>query len=322
MTPTGHPDPRRAGDARQRGSQAQGYLLVGAPAESPAAEGLRLSGRRTTVRQAPLPLEECGVPMRARKGDLTVRLRCKQWGCASCGPWLKARLRRSIIATCNARPNLRRFYTLTLPGEWHRGRVRDGQVVPNPSWNGATRIEAYQELNRVWAKFAKRMERSTGHRLAYGSVREPHADGTPHIHGIIDDFLPWAKLRDLWNESGGGYADIRYVDTSRVAGYLSKYLSKDGNPPPKGCRKYATGGGVKFENVRPPRPAPRGELVSEWVVERMEVDGSWHPVRMRGHFKGLRDAMVASAELRRLRDVAVDLVVCVVCGADHEVHRT
>lgn len=260
--------------------------------------------------------------MRARKGDLVVSLRCKQWACPSCGPWLKARLRKSIIATCHANPQLRRFYTLTLPSEWHRKMMRGGELVPNPKWNGSTRRQAYEALNDAWSKFAKRVERRLGHRLSYGSVREPHKDGTPHIHGLLDDFFPFAKLTQYWHEAGGGYADIRLVEPQRVSAYLAKYLSKEGNPPPKGCRKYATGGGVRFENVRPPRPPYRGDVASEWIVEKQEVDGSWWAVRARGHYKGLRDAMVHQAELRRLEAVAVDLVVCIICGADHDVHPT
>jgi hypothetical protein len=135
-------------------------------------------------------------------------------------------------------------------------------------------------------------------------------------------FVPKAKLSEWWGESGGGHTQIAYVEPHRVAAYLSKYLSKEGNPPPKGCRKYATGGGVKFENVRPPRPPPREE-VSKWNVERQEVDGSWHAVRAtlsKHQLRYLGDAMRHSLELRRLRDVVDGLVVCVVCGADHEVH--
>lgn len=295
--------PRRAGDGRQAGSQALGTLLVGGPGAAPPGESLALSRRRTTVRQTQLQEEDCAVPMRARQADVVVRLRCKQWGCKSCGPWLKRRLRKSIVQACNLNTQLRRFYTLTLGSEWHRWKHGpNGDLVPNPAWNGSTRAEAYQELNRVWAAFAKRMERKLGHRLAYGSVREPHKNGTPHIHGLMDMFVSKEKLSQFWAEAGGGHTQIAWVEPHRVAAYLSKYLSKEGNPPPKGCRKYATGGGVKFENVRPPRP-PRKEDASPWIVERQEVDGSWHTVRARltrNQVNNLGDAMRHRAELARL----------------------
>lgn len=210
----------------------------------------------------------------------TQAMRCKLWGCRECGPWLKRRLRRSIAAACNARPDLRRFFTLTLPGEWHPTRLAGGRRVPNPAWNGQDTAAAYAFMAAAWTKFAKRVERHFGRRLSYGTVKEPHADGTPHFHGLVDAYIPHAKLAQFWAEVGGGYCDIRLVDTHRVSAYLSKYLSKDGQAPPRGHRKYATGGGVRFENVRPPRPPPQPRLRPaasrpEWVVEAVGPGGRW-----------------------------------------------
>ena len=234
-------------------------------------------------------------------------MRCKRWGCPECGPWLKRRLRKAIAAAAQER-DLRRFFTLTLPSEWHPTTSRSGQRRPNPNWNGRPVKDAYAELSAAWHRFQKKVNAHNapkarrrprgqargpkhaapvkGPRLAYGLVREPHKDGTPHFHGLVDQYLPFQTLSKLWAESGGGYADIRLVDTQRVAAYLSKYLSKDGNPPPKGCRKYATGGGVRFENVRP-KPSAKGTWNVEVKLDKPLGTLEWIPVYDPGTYIGL-----------------------------------
>lgn len=276
-----------AGDARQGGSQATALLSAGGSGgEAPG--GLRLSQDRTSSRAVDglcgdLPVSR--IRARGPNGE-AMPMRCKRWGCPECGPWLKRRLRKAIAAAAQEH-DLRRFFTLTLPSEWHPTTTRGGERRPNPAWNGRPVKDAYAELSAAWHRFQKKVARYNGGRkLAYGLVREPHKDGTPHFHGLVDQYLPFEKLAKLWAASGGGYADIRMVDTQRVAAYLSKYLSKDGNPPPKGCRKYATGGGVRFEHVRP-RPSARGT----WNVE-VKLDAplgtlDWVPVYDPGTYIGL-----------------------------------
>lgn len=224
-------------------------------------------------------LPESRIRVRNLDDGRALPMRCKRWACRDCGPWLKRRLRRAIHCAAD-RHDLRRFVTLTLTGEWHPTRLVGGRRVPNPGWNGRSEADAYRFMSECWVKFQKKVERHRGYKLKYGAVREAHGDGTPHVHGLIDNYLPFAKLQQWWNEVGGGMANIKLVDAQRVAAYLSKYMSKDGRPPPKGFRKYATGGGVRFENVRPPRPPPvprhrPAAAVAEWMVETVNADGSW-----------------------------------------------
>jgi hypothetical protein len=185
---------------------------------------------------------------------------------------MKRRLRRAFCWAAEEHPHLSRFLTVTLTGPWHRETTWGGPRRPNPAWNGSTPREAVQELSRMWAEFCKKVERFSGQRLQYAAVREPHEDGTPHMHALVGSFLPKEKLSQWWADVGGGYTRIELVDPQRVGAYMSKYLSKEVCPVPKGCRKYATGGGVKLREVRgPPRTAPPG---SWWLESRLE-DGRW-----------------------------------------------
>lgn len=246
-------------------------------------------------------------------GD-ALAMRCKSWACPDCRPWLKRRLRQSIVAATEERPQLRRFFTLTMAPGARQLELR----------------ERYRELHRSFGSLCKRIQRREGKRMAYLQVREGHQDGTPHIHGLMDAFRRQNQLLRDWRAVGGGSVNVRFVDPQRVAAYISKYLAKDDQVLPRGCRKYGSGGGVRLHGVRPPggggawRPqvhgrGHRGE--PRWL----DVNGGEFGVAL-----GQMTHVAVSAQLaqrvaqreleRELQHVAAGLDVCVICGGDHQLH--
>lgn len=329
-------------NGRRDGPRAVALPLLLPPSSSAAGEHLQpaavVGGAPSLVKaQNKSPQEGDGTrcrdlpftAIRATNADgQHAALTCKRWRCDDCGRTLKRRLRKAFLGAIEQNPDLRRFFTLTLNGA--------ARNLPLP--------ERYAELSRAFSKFRRRMSRAQGRAFPYALVREPHKDGTPHVHGLTDRFVPFRELAATWAACGGGYVDIRYVDPQRAGAYLTKYLSKDGRPPPKGHRKYAAGGGIKLEGIR-----PKG--AGGWWVEVMgtRLDGSagWvvadpagpHIARLALHRwlddtgPPLREAIAArvaaterDAAQRRLVEpleaLADGLAPCVVCGStDHDVHR-
>lgn len=267
-----------AGRALSGASQAQlAPLVVPAAAKRPArahGESAREPDRRTAPAAAGaftrLPLEQKSLLeegskcrhlpfgiVRARHGDEVAAMSCKQWRCDDCRPMLRKRLRKAFVAATEANPDLRRFFTLTMPGTTRQLDLE----------------QRYVAISAAFQRFRQKMAKLQGRTFPYALVREPHRDGTPHIHGLTDRFIPRKQLQRLWGESGGGVVgvDIKLVDPHRAAAYVSKYLVKDNATMlPKGMRKYASGGGVKLWGVR-----PRGD--GSWFVE-LHSQGRWAPV--------------------------------------------
>lgn len=311
-----------AAPARQRGSQARALLSVVRP-QAPGALACRASEQKslpldgTRCRHMPFAY----IRAAANDSDEMLALSCKRWRCEDCGPGLKKRLRTAFQDAIAANPDLRRFFTLTMPGKTRQLDL-EGRYVA---------------LSKAFAAFRKRMAKIQGRAFPYALVREPHRDGTPHIHGLTDRFVPFAQLRQVWADCGGGYVDIRFVDPHRAAAYLSKYLSKDGNPPPKGMRKYAAGGGVALVNVRPKGKGGHHLEVKtgsgEWIVPSDSGEAfmqlKWLTSRDRERER-LAHRHEAARELNvRLRAEAARVAAlraaravpcCVVCGGAHEVH--
>ncbi len=74
--------------------------------------------------------------------------------------------------------------TLTLPGEWHSART--GKAGGRKSeWNMATPLEAARELQNRWNSVSTRLKQILGKNGLGFSMKEPHADGTAHMHAMI-----------------------------------------------------------------------------------------------------------------------------------------
>jgi hypothetical protein len=164
------------------------------------------------------------------------RQRCKAWGCETCGPKKAVRLRKAIERRAREL-GLGRFLTLTLD--------------PSKLDEGTDPIQYLR--GHVWAKFRIYLKRKYGRSIQYIAVLEHTEAGVPHLHVLVDRFIPQAWISETWDALGGGrVVDIRRVyDMNRVARYLSKYLTKQVIlSAPRGIRRWSVSRGIRlFEKV-------------------------------------------------------------------------
>lgn len=224
---TAQPSPKSGrgfgGSAPDKSDRAAGASGGGAGAEPPPfLDPLRNNckrpvgrgancGRWTLMRQAP------GEPLRF------VRLDCKTWACAYCGP-KKARRAKRAIRDAALRHNLRRFLTLTLDPAKIQG-------------------EPVRYLRGTFAKVRVYLHKRFGRAISYIAILEFQQNGTPHLHVLVDRYIPQPWIASAWQAVGGGrMVDIRYVDLHRVSCYLAKYLTKDllMSAPPRSRRVTAS----------------------------------------------------------------------------------
>lgn len=124
----------------------------------------------------------------------------------------------------------------------------------------------HRHLKQVWRRLRERIRRKISRPLEFITVVEPHKDGRPHLHSMVDAYLDKAWLNDASLAVGGGSTRIEAVKSlERVDRYLSKYLSKEmlSQPMPKGMRRVMTSRGVKLRLSR-----ARTGRVSAWKVVR------------------------------------------------------
>lgn len=138
-----------------------------------------------------------------------IRIDCKCWDCAYCGP-KKARRYRNAIRELAQAHNLRRFLTLTL----------------DPVYMDHEDPVGY--INEAFAKWRIYLKRKLGVSVVYIRILEFQKNGNPHFHILVDRFIPQPLIRNTWEAAGGGrMVFIKYVDIHRIARYLSKYLTKE-----------------------------------------------------------------------------------------------
>jgi hypothetical protein len=137
-----------------------------------------------------------------------IRLDCKTWGCAHCGPKRAKRYKAAIRAVAE-REQLNKFLTLTLDP----AKIKGSPV---------------RYLRRVFNKFRVYLLRKYGKSIKYIAVLEFQKNGNPHLHVLVDRFIRQRWISGVWSALGGGkIVDIKFVDVHRVSRYLSKYLTKE-----------------------------------------------------------------------------------------------
>lgn len=138
-----------------------------------------------------------------------ARLGCKRWTCPRCGAKKAKRLRRAIIGTAIDK-GLNRFLTLTLD--------------PKTCSPG----ESATYSRQCWNKFRTYLKRKFGISISFITISEFQKNGYAHLHILVDRYINQAWIKSAWQGIGGGkIVFITQVDIHRVAGYLSKYLTKD-----------------------------------------------------------------------------------------------
>ena len=179
-----------------------------------------------------------------------LRFRCKSYNCPRCGP-RKARRVRGRIMQHSQTHNLQRMLTLTLD--------------PKKTPPGATQKELVQFLRELWRKMRVYLKRKLGRSPKFIAVLEFQKNGNPHLHVLLDSYLPKEWLLHSWQSLGGGFTDIRFVDVKFVAAYLAKYMTKAWREDfPKGCRRITASRGLVFFE--------RKKSDGEWQLHRQTIE--------------------------------------------------
>jgi hypothetical protein len=105
-----------------------------------------------------------------------------------------------------------------------------------------------RHIRTVFNKFREYLHRKYGVPPHYICILEFTERGRPHLHILIDRFIPQAWISKTWNRLGGGrIVKIKQVKVRHVARYLSKYLTKELLlSAPKGARRITTARSIKL----------------------------------------------------------------------------
>jgi hypothetical protein len=167
-----------------------------------------------------------------------LRSKCKSYRCGVCGPYKLRRVRKRIVALA-VQHGLFRFLTLTLD---------PSKLDPNGNLQAEI---AY--LRECWRKMRVYIERKLGHPLVFIAVVELQQSGRPHLHLLIGSFLRQSWVSNVWDALGGGkIVDLRWIQITRVAAYLAKYITeKDLCEYPPRVRRFSTSLGLAlFDRTR------------------------------------------------------------------------
>ena len=158
------------------------------------------------------------------------RVNCNGWRCSYCGP-RRARTAKASIRSAADKFGLRYFLTLTLDPK----KLKDKNC-------------AVPHLRHVWSMFRTYLKRKYGQCPSYICVLEYTQSGRPHLHVLLDRYIPQAWISTVWSILGGGkIVDIRRVTIKNVSRYLSKYLTKDMLcSAPKGARRITSARSIKL----------------------------------------------------------------------------
>lgn len=176
------------------------------------------------------------------------RHKCKAYACPVCGPRKLRRARRRIGKVAQEK-RLTRFASLTLD---------PSKLSPEQS--------SIEYLRDTWRKMRVSLKRYLGRSVEFIAVVELHESGIAHLHVLIGAYLPQEWLSKAWQGVGGGQiVDIRWVDVHRVAGYLSKYFTKESLAEiPAGVRRFSCSRGIAIWERKPSTPG--------WWLCRLTID--------------------------------------------------
>lgn len=182
---------------------------------------------------------EADVERDGEEGPAVADYRCGQWDCYCCGYRMRMNLVEEIERLVEARPEMRRFLTLTL----------DPKEVPREVRGDDERLTEY--LMDTWRKFRVYIQREYGD-FSFVWVKEQGEEngGHWHLHVLVSRYMDQAWISEAWNSVGGGeVVDIRRVSRcEKVAHYLGKYLTKNAlSEFPDGVQRYGTSEDVQLD---------------------------------------------------------------------------
>lgn len=153
----------------------------------------------------------------------------------------------------------------------------------------------HSHLMMTWKRFRARMWKGENDKkgrlrqypFRYIAVVEWHKSGVPHLHILIDRFLPASIVRSYWSAAGGGVQiDFSYIanayNSRKALLYVLKYVTKSLGESEKGCRRWMASNGVL------PKQEPK-DITGEYVaVTRQEVSkmNECEPVLLIGDLDG------------------------------------
>jgi len=187
------------------------------------------------------------------KTAMLIRPNCKVWNCKSCA----ARNARYWIAKIINGVN-----KMDTENSWHMFTL-----TAHEKWRG--RDKSVKNLRQGWKKLYNRIRRQFGVNY-YVKVWEMHADGTFHLHGLIDAVIPTKWLKTNARQCGMGYqVEIHAVDNAgQVAGYICKYFLKsqgeitEDNQFPRNLRR------IEVSRNWMSLPEPEGFMVFDWIINQ------------------------------------------------------
>lgn len=192
---------------------------------------------------------ECGewsLVSKQPDGLKAIPLRCRKWGCSSCGPRQKRRLLKCLQTT-----SVDALLTLTCASRHYTSPAA-----------------AFIYLSRQIPHLMKRLRRAYPcASIEYFVVWEETRLGWPHAHVLLrSPFIPQRLLSAHWYQlARSRIVDIRAVhQAGHAARYLAKYLTKQPAVPP-GYRRFRTSRAF-WQGDRPTRP-PRDPSAPRWHLQ-------------------------------------------------------
>ena len=162
----------------------------------------------------------------------TAPYRCGSWDCECCGHRLRMSLIEEIERITEERPEMRRFLTLTVDASAPASRASQHEYITDRFNALRTELnDRYDDLSYLWVRHE-------------GDERD-----RPHLHLLVDRFLPQSELSMLSKRVGlGEVVDIRRVDARNAAHYISAYLGRGAlSHLPKGARRYGSSSDVDLD---------------------------------------------------------------------------
>ena len=134
------------------------------------------------------------------------RMMCDRWECPHCGPIKAKRLRRKMYRN------------------WGDKTMRHLMLSCNASaWDADT---AYKQISDAWDILLKRLRRQWP-RLTFFKALEFTAAGYPHLHILLDTYVPQHYLSRAWSQLfRSPYVYIKSVGTVSAVRYVTAYASK------------------------------------------------------------------------------------------------
>ena len=199
------------------------------------------------------------MELESESGEIAP-FRCNSWDCYCCAHRMRCNLIEELDRLIEERPELRRLLTITLDEDVAPDDQDEQHEYLTERWN-ALRTEIkdqYPGMSFVW-------------------IREEGESDNPHLHLLVDRFLPQAFLSKTAQRVGlGRVVDIRRVNARNAAKYVTKYLTKGAlHDLPDGARRYGSSADIQLA-VRGSHEEPEEDwdlLMDDYEVSKVSGDG-------------------------------------------------